>query len=124
VSQQLDDFLPSALVDASDNLKRIHSPAMVKSITEEAVEAFCRDFAFVESVIMGADEARERVSVGTATTAATRQTDATDRRRQRRRRLMIMRGEQDEEEEEKVGDGWSLRSLFPRTSGEIRVLLS
>jgi hypothetical protein len=124
VSQKLDDFLPSALVDASDNLKRIHSPAMVKSITEEAVEAFCRDFAFVESVIMGADEARERVSVGTATTAATRQTDATDRRKQRRRRLRIMRGEQDEEEEEKMGDGWSLRALFPRTSGEIRVLLS
>lgn len=128
VGQKLDDFLPSALVDATDNLKRIHSSALVKSITEEAVEAFCRDFEFVESVILGADEAREKVSVGTtATTAttATTTTDAAERRRQRRKRDKMMRGEDDgDEEDEQVDRGWTLRALFPRTTGEIRVLLS
>ncbi|PWY94400.1 oligomeric Golgi complex subunit 6 [Aspergillus sclerotioniger CBS 115572] len=105
ISQQLDDFLPSALMDATDNLKRVQSATFVKSVTEEAVEAFCRDFEFVEGMIIGADEARGRVDV--------------------------VRGEGDEkeeehgEEEDEAGDKeWGLRKLFPRTTGEIRVLLS
>lgn len=111
VSQQLDDFLPSALVDATDNLKRIQSASLVKSVTEEAVEAFCRDFEFVEGMIVGADEAREKLSVaGTvASSVVGRERNKTD-----------VLGE------EGVGQAgvWSLRALFPRTTGEIRVLLS
>lgn len=122
LSQQLDDFLPSALVDATENLKRIRSPALVKSITEEAAEAFCHDFEFVESAVLGADEARERVSVGTSATATTAQTDVTERRRRRRRNNRTDQTEEDEGENEEE-DG-SLRALFPRTTGEIRVLLS
>ncbi|KAL1956184.1 hypothetical protein VTO42DRAFT_7531 [Malbranchea cinnamomea] len=125
IGQQLDDFLPSALVDATENLKRIHSPTLVKSVTEEAVEAFCRDFEFVESVILGADEAREKVSVGTTATTTTTQTDAAERRRERRRQNR-MRGEDNGEEDdgENFDRGWSMRAFFPRTTGEIRVLLS
>lgn len=102
ISQQLDDFLPSALMDATDNLKRIQSASFVKSVTEEAVEAFCRDFEFVEGMIIGADEGR---NVGDATGAVKEDNE----------------GEESDEGEEQER---SLRRLFPRTTGEIRVLLS
>ncbi|KAL2850957.1 oligomeric Golgi complex subunit 6 [Aspergillus pseudodeflectus] len=104
ISQQLDDFLPSALMDATDNLKRLQSAAFVKSVTEEAVEAFCRDFEFVEGMIIGADEAQ---NVGKKSAQA---------------------DEADENESamssDEGGDGQILKRLFPRTTGEIRVLLS
>ncbi|PYH87623.1 oligomeric Golgi complex subunit 6 [Aspergillus ellipticus CBS 707.79] len=100
ISQQLDDFLPSALMDATDNLKRVQSATFVKSVTEEAVEAFCRDFEFVEGMIIGADEARGKVDVGEG------------------------EGENEGEDEEAEEKDWGLRKLFPRTTGEIRVLLS
>ncbi|EGC42449.1 golgi transport complex subunit Cog6 [Histoplasma capsulatum var. duboisii H88] len=108
ISQQLDDFLPSALVDATENLKAIRSPVLVKSVTEEAVEAFCIDFEFVEGMILGADEARGKSVVhGDGEDAGVEEAGA---------------GEG--EGEELQGDNWRLRSLFPRTTGEIRVLLS
>ncbi|KAF4267787.1 Golgi transport complex subunit 6 [Aspergillus fumigatus] len=111
VGQQLDDFLPSALMDATDNLKHLQSASFVQSVTEEAVEAFCRDFEFVEGMIIGADEARGRVHIK-------RMEDGSDA------------GVQDDvaTESGKVSDGdeqeSKLRRLFPRTTGEIRVLLS
>ncbi|KAL2853811.1 oligomeric Golgi complex subunit 6 [Aspergillus pseudoustus] len=100
ISQQLDDFLPSALMDATDNLKRLQSAAFVKSVTEEAVEAFCRDFEFVEGMVIGADEARnvERKSAHAE--------------------------DEGEESSDEGSDDQALRRLFPRTTGEIRVLLS
>ncbi|KAL3461384.1 oligomeric Golgi complex subunit 6 [Aspergillus heterothallicus] len=100
ISQQLDDFLPSALMDATDNLKCLQSAAFVKSVTEEAVEAFCRDFEFVEGMVLGADEARNAAK-----------TSAPDE------------GESEESRDEGADDQ-SIRRLFPRTTGEIRVLLS
>ncbi|OJJ73199.1 hypothetical protein ASPBRDRAFT_194167 [Aspergillus brasiliensis CBS 101740] len=100
ISQQLDDFLPSALMDATENLKRVASATFVKSVTEDAVEAFCRDFEFVEGMVIAADnEARG----GGGDVEKEVDEDA-----------------EDDEEEEKG----SLRRLFPRTTGEIRVLLS
>lgn len=104
-SQQLDDFLPSALMDATENIKRVQSATFIKSITEEAIEAFCRDFEFVEGMIIGADEARGKVDIAEKDSEA---------------------GAPSEKSTED-GDGekdWSLRALFPRTTGEIRVLLS
>ena len=103
ISQQLDDFLPSALMDATENLKRIQSTTFVKSITEEAVEAFCRDFEFVEGMIIGADEARGKVDIDEKESEAGAESE---------------KGAEDEKAD------WSLRALFPRTTGEIRVLLS
>ncbi|KAF3031732.1 Golgi transport complex subunit 6 [Didymella heteroderae] len=85
-SQQLDDFLPSALIDAAENLKQLRNRSMVQDITDEAAAKFCEDFEAVEKKIIAADD------------------------------LLY-----DETEE----DGQpGLRDLFPRTSGEIRVLLS
>lgn len=86
---------------------------------EEAVEAFCRDFEFVEGMVIGADVARGVIDVGGRSDVESLG-------------LSVLsgsgRGERREEEEEKEkerkdGD-WSLRALFPRTTGEIRVLLS
>ncbi|KAK8183150.1 oligomeric Golgi complex subunit 6 [Phyllosticta capitalensis] len=85
--QQLDDFLPSALMEAMDNVKRLRSAGLAQKITEQAAEKFCEDFEFVESRILAADELR-----------------------------VVENGD----EEPRPG----LRELFPRTSGEIRVLLS
>lgn len=93
VSQQLDSFLPSALVDATDNLKHIGKPSLVKSVTEDAVELFVRDFEFIEDLIVRADDA---CGISNKTL------------------------ETEDEEEQNLG----LRALFPRTTGEIRVLLS
>lgn len=95
-SQQLDDFLPSALMDATENLKRLQSPKMVKEVTETAAERFCEDFEFVEGRIIAADELQAEKS----------------------------KERMEDEEEEEGPERTPLRTLFPRTSGEIRVLLS
>jgi hypothetical protein len=108
-SQQLDDFLPSALMDATDNLKRVQSLSLIQSVTEDAVEAFCRDFEFVEGMIIAADEARGTVNVAIGTGGS----------------ISGQSGKSDTEVKDgEEGEKWSLRSLFPRTTGEIRVLLS
>lgn len=107
-SQQLDDFLPSALVDATDNLKHLQSATLVKSVTEEAVEAFCRDFEFVEGIVIGADVARGKVDMSGAQSEFGSQSG------------LGLDRDADREDEER----WSLRALFPRTMAEIRVLLS
>lgn len=116
-SQQLDDFLPSALMDATGNLKRVQSASLVQSVTEDAVEAFCRDFEFVEGMIIAADEARgmPQVSLGTGASVISGRSGRSTRK-----------GEEDDKdgEEAEKEEQWSLRTLFPRTTGEIRVLLS
>lgn len=83
LSQQLDEFLPSALIDATDNIKKLRNTKLVQEITEEAAAKFCEDFEYVESKILQVDELH---------------TNDTGRP--------------------------LLRDYFPRTSGEIRVLLS
>lgn len=100
-SQTLDAFLPSALMDATENLKELGSAKLAAEITAEAVERLCADFEFIEGRLATVDRLRER-----------------------------------EEEEEEDGQGLEveedgeregvvpLRALFPRTNGEIRVLLS
>ncbi|RDL31850.1 Oligomeric complex COG6 [Venustampulla echinocandica] len=88
-SQALDDFLPSALMDATENLKHLQDSHLAREITETAAERFCDDFEQVEEKIIAADELWEQ-----------------------------------EEEEGSGAMTEPLRALFPRTSGEIRVLLS
>lgn len=115
ISQQLDDFLPSALMDATDNLKLLRNPSLVKSVTEEAVEEFCRDFEFVEGMIIGADEAR-----GTKVDMSSIEMES-DIVSVSVRGTQVGAGD----EADAAADGkHSLRMLFPRTVGEIRVLLS
>ena len=94
-SQTLDDFLPSALMDAMENLKRLVNTKLAQEITADAAERFCEDFEFVEGRLAAVDELKENA-------------------------VPEERGEDEKEEQELV----PLRSLFPRTSGEIRVLLS
>ncbi|XXH01137.1 homocitrate synthase lys21 [Hypoxylon texense] len=88
-SQSLDDFLPSAVMDAMENVKHLQDARLAREITEEAADRFCEDFEHVEGLLIEADEYALEVGAGG-----------------------------DEEEPR------SLRALFPRTTGEIRVLLS
>ncbi|OAQ66652.1 component of oligomeric golgi complex 6 [Pochonia chlamydosporia 170] len=81
-SQQLDEFLPSALLDAIDRVKNLEDAMIARQITEEAAEMFCKDFEEFE---------KKLESMGPSTGAS---------------------------------DDASVRLLFPRTSTEIRVLLS
>lgn len=91
-SQSLDAFLPSALMDATENLKELGSTKLAAEITAEAANRFCADFEFVEAKLAAVDRLLEPEEDG----------------------------DQDGERE-----GWvPLRAIFPRTSGEIRVLLS
>lgn len=85
-SQCLDDFLPSAVMDAMENVKHLQDAKLAREITEEAADRFCVDFEHVEALLIEADEMTE--------------------------------GQRGDEELR------SLRELFPRTTGEIRVLLS
>jgi hypothetical protein len=91
VSQILDDFLPSALMDAMENLNQLHSTKLAREITEKAAERFCEDFETVEEAILSADDFLE---------------------------------ESANSDKNEVENPEGLRALFPRTSGEIRVLLS
>lgn len=95
-SQKLDDFLPTAVMDATENLKFLSAVKLAAEITAQAAERFCEDFDFVESMLATFDQLKEETKVG------------------------------DEEDSENSGEDEEipLRALFTRTSGEIRVLLS
>ena len=92
-SMVLDEFLPSALMDAMENLNGLGNREVARMVTAEAADRFCEDFEVVEGALASVDEVR----------------------------LKSVNG--DEGVEEKEGDV-GLKELFPRTSGEIRVLLS
>lgn len=107
-SMVLDEFLPSALMDAMDNLRALSSNDMVRAATADGAERFCEDFEFVEGIIVRVDE----LGSGSA-----REGEGVDGEG----------GEGEEERHERIKespDGERLRDSFPRTSGEIRVLLS
>lgn len=92
-AQELDDFLPSALMDALENLRYLQNSKLARDITEDAAERFCVDFEHVEEILTAVDEIAGRQGKG-------------------------------EEEAQGKDSCQSLRALFPRTTGEIRVLLS
>lgn len=100
-SEKLDDFLPSALMDAAEEVKQLASIGLARELTNEAADRFCQDFEGLEEWIIRADEAT--------------------------------RGNEDAKEDgsstEVVQEGertgpLKLRDMFPRTSGEMRILLS
>jgi conserved oligomeric Golgi complex subunit 6 len=97
-SHKLDAFLPSALMDARDNVGALQSTRLARDVTERAAERFCADFEMVEGVVLAVDEAQAG--------RAGREGRGND--------------SSDDGDDEKP----TLRELFPRTSGEIRVLLS
>src|SRR5690606_33273591 len=58
-SQQLDDFLPSAWMDAMESLKHLQDSTLARQITEDAAEKFCADFEQLEKAIIEADGGQE-----------------------------------------------------------------
>ncbi|KAI2602962.1 oligomeric Golgi complex subunit 6 [Hypoxylon fragiforme] len=103
-SQGLDDFLPSAVMDAMENVKHLQDAKLAREITEEAADKFCVDFEHVEELLIAADELAEEEEL--------------ERKGGHGHGHVGARGE------EGGGGPPSLRALFPRTTGEIRVLLS
>ncbi|KAI1462983.1 oligomeric Golgi complex subunit 6 [Daldinia caldariorum] len=85
-AQGLDDFLPSAVMDALENVKNLQDARLAREVTEEAADRFCADFEHVEELLVAVDEVAGEEGQG----------------------------------EERAG----LRAVFPRTTGEIRILLS
>ncbi|KAL9636353.1 MAG: hypothetical protein Q9204_002295 [Flavoplaca sp. TL-2023a] len=114
-SQTLDDFLPSALIDALENLKQLNNTRLAGDVTSEAAGRFCTDFEFVETKLTAVDDVlAARRELGESGTDDADHVDQKDS------------GCQDKVSDQQ-GDkiGWvPLRSYYPRTSGEIRVLLS
>lgn len=88
-SQTLDDFLPSALMDAMENFQNLQNSKLAKEIIEEAADRFCEDFESIEEKLISSDDIWEQ-----------------------------------EASEDALALSQPLRALFPRTGGEIRVLLS
>lgn len=58
ISQELDNFLPSAIMDASQNVRLLRSPVLSRQVTDEAARKFCADFEMVEELMTEADVAR------------------------------------------------------------------
>ena len=107
-SQTLDDFLPSALMDALENLKRLSDTKLAGDITSEAADRFCEDFEFVEGRLVAVDAMLAVDAEGGGGSDVDDELDGSDREKVQRPKDDTVR----------------LRDLYPRTSGEIRVLLS
>ncbi|KAK0516989.1 hypothetical protein JMJ35_000144 [Cladonia borealis] len=118
-SQTLDEFLPSALMDAIQNLRGLVSMKFAQEITAAAAEKFCEDFEFVEGRLGRVDELMEQ-----------REEEGEEEVEEEEGGKEEVGGEEGKSEdgeergERKEEELVPLRSLFPRTSGEIRVLLS
>ena len=119
-SQTLDEFLPSALMDAIQNLRGLVSMKFAQEITAAAAEKFCEDFEFVEGRLGRVDELMEQREEDGDEEVEEEGGKEEVGGEQEKREEGEERRERGKEKEEVV----PLRSLFPRTSGEIRVLLS
>lgn len=58
-SQNLDNFLPSALMDATENFAQLQSAQITREVTEAAADRFCDDFERLEERIQASDIAWE-----------------------------------------------------------------
>ncbi|KAL8735571.1 MAG: hypothetical protein Q9166_000740 [cf. Caloplaca sp. 2 TL-2023] len=110
-SQTLDEFLPSALMDALENLKRLKDTKMAREITSEAADRFCEDFEFVEARLAAVDA----IVAGDEEGGELSSNDDQEEDESQVRVKVQLDGKK---------DLVPLRGLYPRTIGEIRVLLS
>ena len=106
-SQSLDEFLPSAFIDAMENLKELAAKGVAKAVTTEGAGRFVEDFGWVEGWLERVDvwwdeEGRDEGGASSGDEW----------------------GDEEEAKREERASRRRLRDLFPRTSGEIRVLLS
>ena len=106
-SQTLDEFLPSALIDGLENLKELAPKGVVKEVTAQGAGRFVEDFGWVEEWVEKVDVWWDEQGGGEDEESGSDEW-----------------GEGEEQRREERGRKVRLRDLFPRTSGEIRVLLS
>lgn len=100
--QVLDRFLPSALMDAMERVRWLRESRLAREVTERAAERFCDEFERAERLLVLADELVDEAEAANGTGTS---------------------DDEDENEDEETVPT-RLRDLFPRTSAEIRVLLS
>jgi hypothetical protein len=112
VAAKLDAFLPNAQLDALDNLKNLKDKVATKEITEAAIQRFCNDFEQVERAIEDHDKEVDRADSAAGEKQVQGQSGDHDARV----------GDENEEGDEQLAT--VLRPYFPRTTAEIRVLLS
>ena len=107
VAAKLDAFLPNAQMDALDNLKTLSDKHAAKEVTDAAIQMFCDDFEQIEKAIEDHDEEIDhadsavgngQVGVPSVESNAPKAEDTSSRR--------------------------MFGPYFPRTTAEIRVLLS
>lgn len=55
IRQQLDNFLPSAVMDSLSELKGLQNSTLSHEVSSQAVERFCEDFEKMEEAIISAD---------------------------------------------------------------------
>jgi conserved oligomeric Golgi complex subunit 6 len=91
---QLDAWLPAALVEAAEEVDRLDNVRIAREVVEGAAQRFVLEFEGVEERIVAVDEVQRK------------------------------EWEREEETEDEDEERLSLRDLFPRTSAEIKVLLS
>ncbi|KAG7146541.1 Conserved oligomeric Golgi complex subunit 6 like protein [Verticillium longisporum] len=60
-SLALDDFLPSALIDAADQVQHVQDPNLAREVTEKAAVRFCQDFEHIEEMLLEADSMGEQL---------------------------------------------------------------
>ncbi|KAI9820811.1 MAG: Golgi transport complex subunit 6 [Phylliscum demangeonii] len=115
ISQQLDHFLASAVLDATENLALLADAKLLRDATDAAAQRFCADFEFVEAQIVAMDDEEEEEK---EKEEETKEEETQGLQREEKR-------EPEQEDQERAeAPRVLLRSLFPRTSAEIRVLLS
>jgi hypothetical protein len=112
VAAKLDAFLPNAQLDALDNLKDLKDKIAAKEITEAAIQMFCDDFEQVEHAIEDHDEEVDRAD--SAVGNEQMQVPSVDRD--------VQEGDENEEGDRRRRTMFG--PYFPRTTAEIRVLLS
>ena len=111
VAAKLDAFLPNAQMDALDNLKTLKDKVAAKEITEAAIQMFCDDFEQVEHAIEDHDEEVDRADSAVGN-----------------EQMQVPSVDRDAQDGDENEEGDKRRTMFgpyfPRTTAEIRVLLS
>ena len=60
IRQQLDNFLPSAVMDSLSDLKSLQNSALSHEISSQAVNRFCEDFERVEKAIIAGNDVQRK----------------------------------------------------------------
>ena len=133
LAAQLDAFLPTAQIDMlDDNLAPVTDRLFAQDVVREAAERFCRDFEVVQAALevweknrngkTAGGEKRRQEGGAEGEDENSEEDDEDDDEDDESRKEGESEAESEEEEEEEGGS--NLRDLYPRTTEEVRLLLT